>query len=174
MNNPFSKFLESLDNIIFTKPSEGDVEKILTLSSGKFPEMFIEVYSKTVPADDTEYNDFVFYGIDRIIDENTDYIPGANLLPLGLFTFSSTFDGDSICFDMNDPNFPVYQCSHSLLSGEDDISYSKGSEMYTLPFNYENVIKIAPKLADSFDEFIMKLQSGEAETFSVTDMIKRL
>ncbi len=46
--------------------------------------------------------------------------------------------------------------------------------MYTLPFNYQNVIKVAPKLADSFDEFVIKLQSGEAETFSVTDMIERL
>lgn len=174
MNNPFFKFLESLDNIAFITPTESDVEKIQELSSGKLPAMFLEVYSKTVPADDAEYDDFIFYGINRIVDENTGYVPGANLLPLGLFTFSSTFNGDSICFDMNNPNFPVYQCSHSLLSGEDDISYCKGSEMYTFPFDFENVIKVAPKLADSFDEFVMKLQSGKAETFRVTDMIKRL
>ena len=173
MDNQLLSFLKSLENISFATPTDSDIEKLQKLSSGRLPAMFIAAYSKSVPADDVEDGDFIFYGIDRIFDENTDYVPGTNLLPLGLFTFSSTFDGDSICFDMNDSDFPVYQCSHSLLSGEDDISYYKG-EMYTLPFNYQNVIKGAPKLADSFEEFVIKLQSGEAETFSVTDMIERL
>ena len=173
MDNQLLLFLKSLENISFEPPTDSDIEKLQALSSGRLPVMFVEAYSKSVPADDVEFDDFVFYGIDRIVDENTNAVPGTNLLPLGLFTFASTFDGDSICFDMNDSDFPVYQCSHSLLSDEDDISYYKG-EMHVLPFNYQNVIKVAPKLADSFDEFVIKLQSGEAETFSVTDMIERL
>lgn len=173
MENQFYKFLGSLNDISFEKATEKDREKLQELSSGKLPETFREVYWETYPADDVEYGDLVFYGAERMCEENTDYIPGADLLPLGLFTFASTFDGDSICFDLNDPDHPVYQCSHELLSGEDDITYYKG-EMHKLPFNYENVIKVAPKLAESFDEFVRKLLSGEAETYSVTEMIERL
>lgn len=173
MENQLYKFLESLNNISFEKATEKDREKLQELSSGKLPEIFREVYWETYPADNVEYGDFVFYGVERMCEENTDYIPGANLLPLGLFTFASTFDGDSICFDLNDSDFPVYQCSHSLLSGEEDITYYK-DKMHELPFNYENVIKVAPKLAESFDEFVRKLLSGEAITYSVTEMIERM
>ncbi|MBR1737578.1 MAG: SMI1/KNR4 family protein [Firmicutes bacterium] len=172
MNNPFLEYLESLDDIPFIMPTENDIEKLKQLSSCKLPAMFLEAYSRAVPADDIEYADFVYYGIDRIVDENTNYVPGANILPLGLFTFSSTLDGDSICFDINNPNYPVYQCSHSLLSDENEISYYK-DEMHNLPFNYENVVKVSPKLADSFDEFVAKLQSDEIEIFSVSEIISR-
>lgn len=34
--------------------------------------------------------------------------------------------------------------------------------------------KFREKLADSFEDFVVKLLSGEAETFSVTDMIEKL
>ena len=173
MENLFYKFLKSLEGIEFIFPNNSDIEKIKSLASNKLPSTFLDVYAKSVPKDDVEYEDFVFYGINRMIEENTDCIPGANLLPFGLFTFASTFDGDSICFDTNSSSFPVFQCSHSLLSGEDDISWYKGT-MHTLPFDYENILKIAPKLADSFDDFVLKLLSGKAETFSVTDMIAKL
>lgn len=174
MNNPFYNFLKSLEDVSFDTPDESGVKEIMTLSSGKLPKIFIECISKYVLADEVEYEDFVFYGIDRMVEENTDCVPGANLLPLGLFTFASTFDGDGICFDCNDSRFPVYQCSHSLVDGEDDISYYKNGKMYELPFNYENVIAVSPKLAISFDEFVSKLQSGEVETFSVSEMIERI
>ena len=173
MENQFYKFLKSREEIKFTTPSDSDIEKMNTLAANKLPETFLDVYTKSVPKQDVEYKDFIFYGISRIIEENTQYIPGANLLPFGLFTFASTFDGDSICFDTNSPSFPVFQCSHSLLSGEDDIFWYKEG-MHTLPFNYENVLKIAPKLADSFDDFVLKLLSGKVRTFSVTDMIDKL
>lgn len=173
MENHFYKFLKSRRGIKFTIPSDSDIDKMKTLAANKLPETFLDVYTKSVPKGEVEYKDFVFYGISRVIEENTQYIPGVNLLPFGLFTFASTFDGDSICFDTNSPSFPVFQCSHSLLSGEDDICWYK-EKLCTLPFNYENVLKIAPRLADSFDEFVLKLLSGKAKTFSVTDMIDKL
>lgn len=160
MENQFYKFLQSLEDISFISPNKDEIEKLLDLSSHKLPDMFIEVYSKKVPDDEAEFEDFVFYGIDRIVDENTDYIPGANLLPYGLFTFASTFDGDSICFDLNNPDFPVYQCSHSMLCDESEIYYYHKGEMQTLDYNFENILKVSHKLADSFDEFVNKLLSG--------------
>lgn len=174
MDNQLLSFLRSLDNVILDKPNESELQKIKELSSNRLPAVFLEAYSTAVPSDDIEFEDFVFYGLERMIEENTDYIPGANLLPLGFFTFASTFDGDCICFDMNDSNYPVYQCSHSLHSGEDDISYSKNSKFVEMIFNYENVKATVPMLAKDFEEFISLLQSGSATTFSVTDMIARL
>ena len=174
MDNQFIAFLNSIDDIVTENSTENNRAKILELSSNRLPAMLLEAYTVSAPKEDTEFEDLVFYGLDRMIDENTNYVPGANLLPLGLFTFASTFDGDSICIDMNDTAFPVYQCSHSLHSGEDDIYYSKNSKMHELPFGYENVIKTAPRLADSFEGFVSLLGSGELQTYSVSDMIARL
>ena len=174
MDNQLLSFLKSLEGAKLERPDESDIQKIRELSSDRLPDVFIEAYSEAVPTDDTEFEDFVFYGTNRIIEENTDYVPGANLLPLGFFTFASTFDGDCICFDMNDSRFPVYQCSHELHNGEDDITYRKNSKWVELNFDYENVKTTAPVLAESFEEFIELLRSGEAVTYSVTDMIKRL
>ncbi len=174
MNNPFISFLESLEEITLEISSDDAVQKIRELTADRLPAMFLETYAASAPKDDAEFGDYVFYGLDRMIDENTDYVPGANLLPLGLFTFASTFDGDCICFDMTDPKFPVYQCSHTLHNGEDDICYSKNEKFFELPFNYENVVKTAPRLADSFDEFVSHLLDGNNESYSVTDMIGRL
>ena len=160
MENQFYKFLQSLEDISFITPSEEEIKKLLDLSSDKLTDMFIEVYSKKVPADEVNFEEFVFYGIDRIVDENTNYIPGANILPYGLFTFASTFDGDSICFDLNNPDFPVYHCSHEILCDESEISYYDEDGMQTLDYNFENILKVSGKLADSFDEFVNKLLSG--------------
>ena len=174
MENQMLSFFKSLDGVKLEKTDKNELEKIKELSSGRLPAVFLEAYSTAAPVHDVEFDDFVFGGLARIIEENTDYIPGANLLPLGFFTFASTFDGDSICFDMNDSNFPVYQCSHSMHGGEDDIYYYKNSKDVELSFNYENVKATAPMLAKSFEEFISLLQSGDAVTYSVTEMIARL
>ena len=47
--------------------------------------MLAETYMKHIPAEDAESGEIVFYGIKRIIEENTDYVPGANIHPLGLY-----------------------------------------------------------------------------------------
>ena len=87
MNNPFISFLESLEEITLEISSDDAVQKIRELTADRLPAMFLETYAASTPADDAEFGDYVFYGLDRMIDENTDYVPGANLLPLGLFTF---------------------------------------------------------------------------------------
>ena len=174
MSNSFLSFLESLENVTLENSPETAINMIRELSSDRLPAMLLETYAVSAPAEEAEFGDYVFYGIDRMIEENTDYVPGANLLPLGLFTFASTVDGDCICLDMKDPKFPVYQCSHSMHSGEDDISYSKNSKIYEMPFNYENVMKTAPRLADSFEEFVALLLDGNDEAYSVRDLIDRL
>ena len=93
---------------------------------------------------------------------------------MGLFTFASTYDGDSIVFDSNNPSYPVYQCSHELLGDEEEISYYKNGSFQDLTFEYENVIKVSACLADSFEEFVTDLINGDAGTYSVTEMLEDL
>ncbi|MBQ9110703.1 MAG: SMI1/KNR4 family protein [Oscillospiraceae bacterium] len=159
MNNQFYRFLSSLEDISFRKPTDDELEKLQEISSGKLPELFMEVYRTAIPEEDAESGDFVFYGIERMQAENTDYIPGANILPFGLFTFASTFIGDAVCMDLNDPQFSVYLCSHEFLCDEEEICCEENMEH--LPFTYENVLKVSHKLADSFAEFVKLLAAGE-------------
>ena len=171
--NEFYNFLTSIEGISLRTPTAAELTKLKKIASNKLPDLFTETYTDKMPMEDVEFLDFVFYDINRIYDENTDYVPGANLLPYGLFTFASTFDGDSICIDMNEPHAPVYQCSHSLFDDETSISYYKG-EIISLEFNYENIIRLSPKLAGSFLEFIRKLSNKDIITYSVTDIINML
>ena len=172
MKNDYNKFLEGLEGIEFVKTSDEDIARLKELFSDKIPEILLETYAEHVPADDVEFGDFVFYGIDRIIEENSDYVPGANIHPFGLFTFASTFDGDSICFDSNNSAYPVYQCSHELLGDEDEISIYKEGKFHDMPFTYENVIKVSACLADSFEDFATDLLNDDAGTYSVTEMLE--
>ena len=172
MVKKFIEFLSNLEGASLRAATDDEINKIKELSE-ELPDVFVEIYSQAVPEDELEYEDFVFYDIDRICIENTDAVPGANILPFGLFTFASTFDGDAICVDMNDSELPVYQCSHSLLSDENEISYYKKT-MISLEFNYDNIIKVSPRLADSFSDFVDKLINNDTETYSVTDMIAML
>ena len=160
MNNQFYRFLSSLEDISFRKPTGEELQKLKEISSGKLPGLFMEVYTTAMPEEDAEFEDFVFYGIERMYEENTDYIPGANILPFGLFTFASTFTGDAVCMDLNDPQFPVYLCSHEFLCDEEEICCYE-EKMEHLPFTYENVLKVSHKLADSFAEFVKLLAAGE-------------
>lgn len=160
MKNEFLHFLHTIEGSTFRKPTESELQTLQTLSGGRLPAMFWEAYSEEIPAAETECDAIIFYGIDRIADENTEYIPGANLLPLGFFTFASAFEGDSVCFDMNDPDFPVYLVSHESMNGEDDIWYYENDTVHYVPFNYENVVRYANKLADSFAEFTANMQEA--------------
>lgn len=154
MNNIFFDFLKKIDGISFIKPNDEELLKFREISD-RLPDILMEVYINNMPAGEFEFSDFVFYDINRMYEENIDYVAGANIFPFGFFTFASTFDGDSICIDLNDSNFPVYQCSHELLGDETEIYDYEEDE--SLEFNYDNIIKVSERLADSFTEFINEL-----------------
>ena len=71
MSNTFDDLLKGIDGIEFQKTDEQDLAGLKDLFSGKIPGMMLETFSEHVPAEDVEYGDFVFYGIKRIIEENT-------------------------------------------------------------------------------------------------------
>lgn len=154
MDNIFFDFLKKIDGISFIKPNDEELIKFREISDG-LPDILTEVYTNTMPDGEYEFSDFIFYGINRLYDENINYVAGANIFPFGFFTFASTFDGDSICIDLNDDNLPVYQCSHEILADETEI-YDYDEDK-SLEFNYNNIIKVSEKLADSLTEFIEEL-----------------
>ena len=174
MTDEFLTFLKD-NGGSFRKAADDELKKLDKLSEIGLPDSFKKFLSQHVLNNELEFEDeYVFYGIDRMYEENFDYVPGANIYPLGLLTFSSTLDGDAICTDIHDDTYPVRQCSHDLLSDEEEISYYK-KEMITLNFNYENVMKVSPLLADGgFDGFVEALKKEEAGTYSVTEILANL
>lgn len=172
LKQKLNNFLNGLKGASCENASEESINRLSELFDGKMPELLLDMYKEHVLTDEIGCGEIVLYGIDRIVDENNDYIPGANVHPLGLYTFASELDGDAICFDINDLAFPVYQCSHSLLEDEEEIYFSKDGEMKSLPFTYENVTRISHRLADSFEEFVEKLINDDLELYGVLDMIR--
>lgn len=150
----------------FAEATEAEMEQLTEIGKGKLPAELLEVYQTIMPNKNIEISDFVMYSVQRIKEENFDAVPGANIYPYGLFVFMSTLDGDAICIDLNDENGAIYQCSHSLLSNEERISFYKRN-MVSLDFTYENIIRCSVKLADSYRDFTEKLMNKKVYAYNV-------
>lgn len=132
MTDEFLTFLKD-NGGSFRKAADDELKKLDKLSEIGLPDSFKKFLSENVLNDEVEYEDeYAFYGIDRMYEEIFDSIPGANIYPLGLLTFASTLDGDAICIDIHDKTYPVRQCSHSLLSDEEEICYYKKEQILYL------------------------------------------
>ncbi len=165
MCNRLDELISSANGIEFKETMPEDFEKLKKLYNGKMPDTLSDYLKKHMPADDVRLHAgkaFVYYGIERIIEENTDAVPGCNLHPRGLYTFASLENGDSICFDSNDPAYPVYLCSHSMFEDGDEILADYGKTK--LPFEYENILQVSKCLGSSFDEFVTNMIKWKKET----------
>ena len=165
MCNRLDELISSANGIEFKETMPEDFEKLKKLYNGKIPDTLSDYLKKHMPADDVRLHAgkaFVYYGIEEMIEENTDAVPGCNLHPMGLYTFASLENGDSICFDSNDPSFPVYLCSHSMLEDGKEILADYGKTK--LPFEYENILQVSKCLGSSFDEFVMNMIKWKKET----------
>lgn len=61
----------------------------------------------------------------------------------------------------------VYQCSHSLLSNENEINVYGFGRTKTLEFTYENVIGCSMKIADNYREFTEVLRKRRSIFYDV-------
>lgn len=171
MINKFIKYLNEIDSVMFEKADEKEIQHLEELGKRKLPKEFIRVYQEAMPIDEIEiYDDIVLYPFDRIEEENIGAVPGVNIYSYGLLIFASTLDGDGICIDLNDKNGAIYQCSHSLLEDEEEISFYKG-KMICKEFSYENIIKFSIKLADNYREFVEKIMDESLEIYDVIENI---
>ena len=143
---------------------------------------FIDFYKDSQPNQIPNYKSYsTLLNIDRIIEENTELVPGAILSKIGIFVFAVTIGGDAVCIDTNDmkDGDPVVLIiDHSLFYFDTD-DYEEEIEIANLPsyideddftdedfeFNYENVRKFVYKIEDSFVEFIKKYSQNLYDDF---------
>src|ERR1700678_1926019 len=66
-----------------------------------FPKMLVDFYREHAPdaADGRVELDQRIWSVQRAIEENKDYVPGAELFPLGYVVFASNKFGDAYCID---------------------------------------------------------------------------
>ncbi|MBR3058268.1 MAG: SMI1/KNR4 family protein [Clostridiales bacterium] len=166
MVNGLDELISSADGIHFIETKPEDLEKLMDLYGRKIPDILYDYLKKHMPADNVKLQAgkaFVYYGIERIIEENTNTVPGRFLFPMGLYTFASCQNGDCICFDVNDPSFPVYVCSKLLLKGGNEISIYNGKDTRILSYEYKNVLHVSQCLGSSFEEFVTNMIKWKKE-----------
>lgn len=163
----FVKYLSRKGKSNFSKATDEEMKQLEEWGKGKLPKEFLYVYQNMMPTGVLTIKDIRIYGMERIKAENFDYVPGANIYPLGLFTFASAMDGDAFCIDLNDETGSVYQCSHSLLSDENEIRVYGFGRTKNLEFTYENVIGCSMKIADNYREFTEVLRKRRSISYDV-------
>lgn len=170
MLEKYLDFLNKRYHDSFRKATDDEINNLVSLGKNQLPEEFIELYRNAMPVKEIEISGIVFYPAERIIAENTDYVPGANILPYGLFTFASTADGDAVCIDLEYKDHTVFQCPCDLLSDETQIAFYK-KQMISLPFNYKTITEFSGCIAENIDEFLEMLIYSEIELYSITEII---
>ena len=92
------------------------------------PNEIIDFYKKFNP---TRYRDggpARLCGIDKIISENSEYVPGCDTSPQGIIVIATTFCGDGICINLNNKDQPdIYLISH-----ENDYENMEAEEILTM------------------------------------------
>jgi hypothetical protein len=78
--------------------SEGDIERARLFG---FPGVLIDFYRESAPdaAAECVELDQRIWSVQNAIAENRDYVPGADLFPLGYVVFASNKFGDAYCID---------------------------------------------------------------------------
>lgn len=103
----------------FRNASDEDISSLVKLN---IPDYFVEFIKDFEPLQRTFVGDVRLLPINEIIEENEDYVPGADIYPKGFTVFASTITGDAYCFDMTEKNklgeYDIYYADH-------DNDYSK-------------------------------------------------
>src|SRR6202008_241498 len=90
------------------------IEAIAQLQALAVPDNVLEFYRLYEPAGCAEIHDVRLWPISEVIEENRNYVPGANLVNHGLVVFATTVFGDTYCFDISERGPPVVLMSHEV------------------------------------------------------------
>jgi hypothetical protein len=82
---------------VFRPASEDDLAALRTL---RLPRPVIEFFARYEPSDCAE-GQVRLWPIANVLEENSDFVPGAYICALGYIVFATTFCGDVYCFDLN-------------------------------------------------------------------------
>src|SRR5688572_23544864 len=78
-----------------------DLDQLTKLGA---PESLLSFHRQHEPLLETEIGNVRLQNIFGVIQENTNYVPGADLHQHGLLVFATTIYGDAYCLDMNADN----------------------------------------------------------------------
>lgn len=170
MLQKYFKFIGAKSPHSFREATDEEMDKLKELAGRELPEDFVELFRHAMPTEEVEVSDITFYPLERIIAENTEYVPGRNVSPYGMFAFASTEEGDPVCVDLVHENHTVFHCPHELLGDGKEISFCK-DEMITLPFNYDTVTDFSGCIGEDLDEFLEMLITRTIELYTVTEII---
>jgi hypothetical protein len=92
--------------------SQADLEAVRAL---QLPPDVLAFYERSEPARLIELDRVRIFPIRKILDENHDYVPGADLYPHGYVVLATTLYGDTYCLDLNEPGFPVIIMTHEII-----------------------------------------------------------
>jgi hypothetical protein len=137
------KIADSIASILkegLKKQTEDDTKKIESL---KLPNYFIEFIKMIEPESRVFVGEVRILPIQEIIEENEDYVPGADVYPLGFTVFASSITGDAYCFNMNEVN----------KFGEHDIYFVDHDEDFNEATS-DSIKQITKFISSSFEEFI--------------------
>ena len=77
--------------------SESTVEQLRTLGA---PQQVLDFYRQHDPRECAQIKFARLWPAKELIEENTNYVPGADLRPRGLFVVGTTGSGDAYCIDL--------------------------------------------------------------------------
>ncbi len=170
MLEKYLQFIKAKYPHSFREATDEEIAQLKKLTKYELPEDFIAMFRGAMPTETVEVSSITFYPLERIIAENTQYVPGANVSPYGLFAFASTADGDPVCIDLVHEDHTIFHCPHDLLSDGKEISFYK-DEMITLPFNYDNITEFSGCVGEDLDEFLEMLMTDTIDLYTTTQII---
>ena len=135
-------------NTEFRAASKADVAALRAL---RLPDPVLDFFARHEPSECAE-GQVRLWPIADILKENRDLVPGAYVAPLGYVVFSTTFCGDTYCFDVNvvnkDNEPRIVLISHEVV--EEDITA-------------EEAKRLAKPVAKNLYEFLEKYTRQELD-----------
>ena len=91
--------------------SASDLAQLRALGA---PPTLVAFYELFEPAEGIEFKQVRIWPASRIVEENRDYVPGADLHHHGYVVFATTEYGDTYCFDPSEPGPSVIIMTHEV------------------------------------------------------------
>lgn len=178
MNKIVKNFKKLFDKEDLFLPATPEQKKRLENLFGDKVGKIIDFYSEYQPWDMPITESYVqLLGIDNILLENTDGVPGKYLAEYGVFVFALTTGGNALCIDTNtaangdtcvyiaDADFVFHNeiLDRMEIGAIPEDVAEKLSDDETLLLNYPNIVRCLRKVENSFMKFLLKLSMDKYE-----------
>ena len=134
--NAIRKINASQNRNCFVKPIRAEIDYLKGLN---LPKEVLDFYNDFAPADIIEINAIRLLPISEVVEENTNYIPGYLLTPLGFCVIATTIEGDVYCINNTSSLYNIVIASH------DEIY--EGQEV-------DEILKGTRQIADTLNDFL--------------------